>query len=308
MPDIRYFEKIVRDTGFGFDILEKTYHLIKIMQFIFSQSDLKKNLTLKGGTALNFIYLDIPRLSIDIDLNLTDGSVDSKVEQMAEEIFVKIKAGGSKLGYQVEDAASTVIWQRKILKYQTLRGPMDFIKVELDKIERIPLMDRIVQRIINPFPEFNEVYVSSYSLEELTAMKVKSLFDRAHPRDLFDLYKISRVISEEAELIDLVVVYSCFTLTGFGLSELLEKTNLITEDSFTREVVPFLRAGEKMDLRLIKTVVVDFLKAIYSKQDKRHKEFLNDFRAGDLRLDLLPTGLTDKVRNHPSIPFWLEAR
>lgn len=133
MPDRRYFERIVRDTGFRFDVLEKTYHIIKTLQCIFSQADIKNNLTLKGGTALNFVYLDIPRLSVDIDLNLTGVAADSEVEQAAENIFSQIKNSGSKLGYQVEEAPSSTIWRRKILKYQTLHGPTGVVKLAFIK-------------------------------------------------------------------------------------------------------------------------------------------------------------------------------
>lgn len=308
MPDRRYFEKIVRDTGFGFDVLEKTYHLIRILQFIFSQSNLKNCLTLKGGTSINFAHLDMPRLSVDIDLNLTGVIADSEVEQVVEDIFYHIKNGGSELGYQVEDAASSAIWRRKILKYQTLRGPMDFVKVELDKIERVPLMSRVPKKTINPFPELGNISVYTYNLQELVAMKVKSLFDRGHPRDLYDLYKLSETIPEPARLIDLVMIYSCFTLKGFDLRELIEKANLITQDSFAQEVVPFLRSGKNVNLQIIKTSAIDFLKRIYAGQGDSHKQFLSDFRASRLRLDLLPATLRNKAQMHPSIQFWMQAR
>ena len=308
MPDRRYFEKIVRDTGFRFDVLEKAHHLIKILQCIFSQSNTRDNLTLKGGTALNFIYLNIPRLSIDIDFNLTDVSVEAEVKQVVKEIDGQIEQIGTKLGYLVEDATSSRIWHRKILRYQTLYGPMDFIKIELDKIERVPLMERTQKKILNLFPDLGDFSIYTYNLQELIAMKVKALFDRGHPRDLFDLYKLSSMVLEPRRLIDFVVVYSCFTLQGFDLTDLTEKASSITEDNFVQEVIPFLRSSEVVDLYRVKSTVVDFLRQIYSGEDSRHREFLNDFRAGKLRLDLLPEEFRNKVRVHPAINFWLEMR
>ncbi len=308
MPDRRYFEKLVRDTGFRLDVLEKTYHLIKILQHIFSQPSIGDNLTLKGGTALNFIYLDIPRLSIDIDFNLTDVVSDMEVKQKVEDIFHRINRIGTNLGYRVEDATSSVIWQRKIVRYQTLHGHADFIKIEIDKIERIPLMERTKKIISIPFPEISSFSVFTYNIQELIAMKIKALYDRGHPRDLFDLYKLSRAVFESAGLIDLVVVYSCFTIQGFGLPELIEKTDAIIEDDFTQEVIPFLRSTEIIDLHIVKSAVIDFLKRIYSEEDDRHRQFLGAFRAGKLRLDLLREELRNKVQIHPSITFWLQAR
>ena len=67
--NLRALQKLQRDTGFNIDFLEKAYHITKILFGVFAHNELKENLALKGGTALNFIYFDIPRLSVDLDLN-----------------------------------------------------------------------------------------------------------------------------------------------------------------------------------------------------------------------------------------------
>jgi predicted nucleotidyltransferase component of viral defense system len=71
MLNRRDFEQIQQKTGFNLDLLEKTCHLTRVLNEMQNIEALSKNLTLKGGTALNFLHLDIPRLSIDIDLNFT---------------------------------------------------------------------------------------------------------------------------------------------------------------------------------------------------------------------------------------------
>ena len=80
--DLRSLQKIQRDTGFNLNLLEKAYHITRIFWGIFSNDELSKNFALKGGTALNFIFLDIPRLSIDLDLNFI-GAVE-KEEMLAK--------------------------------------------------------------------------------------------------------------------------------------------------------------------------------------------------------------------------------
>ena len=55
---------VVRDT------LEKVCRLRDILQF-FDQSEFLRNcLALKGGTAINLLFFNLPRLSVDIDLDL----------------------------------------------------------------------------------------------------------------------------------------------------------------------------------------------------------------------------------------------
>ena len=56
-------------TGFRPDVLEKVAHLLGLLDAIRSHPFLRGKLALKGGTALNLFVFDVPRLSVDIDLN-----------------------------------------------------------------------------------------------------------------------------------------------------------------------------------------------------------------------------------------------
>ena len=65
-------EKLIAEaetTGFRADVLEKAIHLMGLLDSIRSHPFLKGKLALKGGTALNLFVFDVPRLSVDIDLN-----------------------------------------------------------------------------------------------------------------------------------------------------------------------------------------------------------------------------------------------
>lgn len=61
--------KIAREQGFVRDTLEKVYRLEDILVFINSHPLMKKRLALKGGTAINLTVFNLPRLSVDIDLD-----------------------------------------------------------------------------------------------------------------------------------------------------------------------------------------------------------------------------------------------
>jgi len=69
LSDRKYFESLSEKTGFQKDILEKVYRLISLLKGIQEDGFLRKIPVLKGGTAINFLYFKLPRLSIDIDLN-----------------------------------------------------------------------------------------------------------------------------------------------------------------------------------------------------------------------------------------------
>lgn len=62
-------------TGFPVETLEKAIRLVSLLNVLRSHPFLKTRLALKGGTALNLFVFDVPRLSVDIDLNYI-GAVD----------------------------------------------------------------------------------------------------------------------------------------------------------------------------------------------------------------------------------------
>jgi predicted nucleotidyltransferase component of viral defense system len=62
-----YFE--AESTGFRPEVLEKVIHLLALLEGFRDHPFLKGRLVLKGGTALNLFAFDLPRLSVDIDLN-----------------------------------------------------------------------------------------------------------------------------------------------------------------------------------------------------------------------------------------------
>ena len=87
-------------TGFIRDNLEKVYRLLDILEFIDSNELLRNTLVLKGGTAINLTVFDLPRLSVDIDLDFSkDCSRNEMLEyrQKIENILLKVAGGTSSL-------------------------------------------------------------------------------------------------------------------------------------------------------------------------------------------------------------------
>ena len=60
---------IHQQSGFDQLYIEKVLRLLGILELFFSHPVLKDKYALKGGTALNLFYFNLPRLSVDIDLN-----------------------------------------------------------------------------------------------------------------------------------------------------------------------------------------------------------------------------------------------
>ena len=68
---------IVEATGFKADIIEKVHQLLNLLNKLKSHPFLKGKFALKGDSALNLFVFNIPRLSVDIDLNYI-GAIERK--------------------------------------------------------------------------------------------------------------------------------------------------------------------------------------------------------------------------------------
>ena len=77
--DIIYLGKKAEELGFVRDTLEKVTRLADVLEYLNTNPILKESLALKGGTAINLTIFNLPRLSVDIDM---DYLVNNSREEM----------------------------------------------------------------------------------------------------------------------------------------------------------------------------------------------------------------------------------
>ncbi len=63
--------RIATESGFVRDTFEKVLRLKEILRFFNEDEFLREHLLLKGGTAINLTVFNLPRLSVDIDMDYT---------------------------------------------------------------------------------------------------------------------------------------------------------------------------------------------------------------------------------------------
>ena len=100
---------------------------------------LRGRLALKGGTALNLFVFDVPRLSVDIDLNYVDyeGTEDMRRERpMVEEA---LHAVFSREDYTVRRLPEEHAGGKWSLRYRTAYGDSARIEVDVNYMYRVPL-------------------------------------------------------------------------------------------------------------------------------------------------------------------------
>lgn len=141
---------------------------------------------LKGGTAINLFYRDMPRLSVDIDLiylpveerETSLRRIDKTLERIVERISELGRSYGARriAGGGDHDTRIEVTDGRVRIKIETspvLRGSV------------YPAVTRPLAESVSDTFGFAEMQMLAF--EDLYAGKMHAALDRQHPRDLFDI-------------------------------------------------------------------------------------------------------------------------
>ena len=131
--DRRALGEKAKELGFVRDTLEKVFRLTEILAFINADSFLSENLILKGGTAINLVVFNLPRLSVDIDLDLAINYDLGKMIQVRETITEMISRYMTANKYTLNPHSKTRhsldSW---VYSYTNAGGNIDNIKIEIN--------------------------------------------------------------------------------------------------------------------------------------------------------------------------------
>jgi predicted nucleotidyltransferase component of viral defense system len=192
--------------------------LVRILPLI----DSEKCFALKGGTAINLFYRDMPRISVDIDLLYVP--MDER-----EEALKNIRAALSRISKLIQKTIGEVRIQNAHEQSDALRlivqqGEVR-IKIELSPVIRgtvFPEHRMEIYELVERNFGYAEIQVASFP--DLYAGKLCAALDRQHPRDLFDVK---------------------FLLENEGITDDLRKTFLIFLISHQRPIAELLDPHRK---------------------------------------------------------------
>ena len=304
-------EKISNEYGYIKDNLEKVIRLNDILNIIYT-TEYKDKLVLKGGTCINLFYRDMPRLSVDIDLDYIGSIKKDKMledKKVISEFLVKILENE---GYflSTEKTKRYYALDSLVFRYTNNSGNNDNIKIEINYMDRLHLYPVEKKKCQNKILKEN-TNITILSETEVYATKIVALLNRATPRDLFDVIEMiknsSKLNVDKDTLRKAIVFYNCIS----GESNLLdnkiyEKINGITKNEVFRHLLPMLMKDEKIDLEKEKDIVIDKLKKIL-KYTKEEKEFITEFYNRKVLAEKLykDEKMQKIVSNHPMVEFRL---
>ena len=172
-------------TGFRADMLERVAQLLGLLDAMQRHPFLRGKLALKGGTALNLFVFDLPRLSVDIDLNYVgaesrEAMLDERprLEEALRAVFGREDLTGRLLTSEHTGGKWT-------LRYPTASGQTGRIDVDINYMYRVPLWP-ITAMDSHRVGPWRATGVPVVDVHELAAGKLAALLSRHRARDLFD--------------------------------------------------------------------------------------------------------------------------
>lgn len=93
--------RMATESGFVRDTFEKVLRLKEILKFLNEDKSLREHLLLKGGTAINLTVFNLPRLSVDIDMDYTPNDTREGMLECRAKITDIIKEYMESEGYEL---------------------------------------------------------------------------------------------------------------------------------------------------------------------------------------------------------------
>ncbi len=200
--------------------------LVRALRVASGESDF----ALKGGTAINLFYREMPRLSVDIDLTWLP--VEGRQEAMAN-IDAALRRLQSGLEREIRGVQVQVAQQGDDKRLLVQLGNSG-IKIETSPVMRGSVHPPQLLRLVpEAEEEFGFAEVQVLTLPEVYAGKLVAALDRQHPRDLFDVHQLLRHEGMSDELFRTFLVY--LASSNRPPHELLEPTRLDIGEAFHAE-------------------------------------------------------------------------
>lgn len=273
--------------GFQPRTLDKVERLLDLLDEMQRHPDLKGKLAMHGGTAINLFMLDIPRLSVDIDISYV-GALPRE-EMLRERPFIERAIGevGRGQGYDVSASDGGHAGRTFVLRYRGDWGT-DHVKIDCIYMNRSPLFP-IRPRSCHLRPD---VGVPMFEDAELAGGKVKAFFDRVKIRDLYDISNLKAHFDATGDpdgivhktLLYYASVSACFPNEFEGRSKRFENRQKDLED----QLLPMLHSkDEEPTLAGLMDNAEAFTSTYILPRDDDERLYLELLTKGEYRPELL---------------------
>jgi predicted nucleotidyltransferase component of viral defense system len=182
--------KIADREGVGAIVVERVYMLTHLIDAL-AKLDPPPGLVFKGGTALRLCFYEDFRYSADLDFSLVDLNVEDATQLLTHAAAKCVQ----EIGFpQLQLTDTTPAW----LVYTGPLGREREIKVDLADDELV--LDTAPSAVIKRYSDQpdDRPKLSTYTLLEITAEKLRCVIQRRQCRDLSDLHRL--LVQEQVDV------------------------------------------------------------------------------------------------------------
>ncbi len=303
-------ERGARDARFSVESYEKAHMLVRLLDAVRGHPFLGPRLALKGGSALNLFHLDMPRLSVDVDLNYLGTAHRAHMLADRPRVEQAIQQVAGRMGLAVRRVPAEHAGGKWRLSYATPFGRRGSLEIDVNFMFRTPLWP-VVRRDSHCVAGDTAKKVLVLEEHELAAGKLAALVARGASRDLFDARELLRRPGlDQARLRLAFVVYGGVQRRDW--SEVAVEQIRTTARDVSAQLVPMLRFDvrppsseiERWTEKLVRETR-DLMAAVLPFSD-REREFLERLnRAGEIVPELISDepAMQAIIRDHPGLAW-----
>lgn len=242
MITTRDVSRVAAAASFRPEIVEKVLRLAGILQRLDRHETTAGGWVLKGGTAINLVHLEVPRLSVDIDINFV-GAVSVDAMRTARVEFERaLAACCEREGCTVKRSPIEHAGGKFRLRYPSVLGGTQNLEVDVSYVAHVPLWG--TQRKALQFPPGSTVEVPTLALEELAAGKFAALVQRTAARDAFDAANLMALLPDLTERSAFRTAFVCFVAGSRSDARALRPAiESLRAELVERDLEPLLRVA-----------------------------------------------------------------
>ena len=282
-----FIEDLAKKLKFSEDLLEKDYHLTRILHKI-SEKKIK-DLVFKGGTCLNKCYLGFYRLSEDLDFvynqdtkEMSKRQIKLILDKLRRELigildglgFETSKELGKGWKMLTSKFQPRIVGLEIITKYnsiinnspQTIKLEISFRKKLRKPTKRKTIKHEFIDAVGEPILE-KDIEIEVIDLTENLAEKFRALLVRKNIaiRDVYDIYFIlkNKIAKIDKTLIDLILTKinesSKEKFTRKELFDFIKNLDSKLSDLDEKEISSMLKTDEDVNVKeMIKVIIEEF--------------------------------------------------
>lgn len=311
MINLRRVNEVAAESGYRPESVEKVLRLCGILGRLDRHPTAHGAWLLKGGTALNLLHLDVPRMSVDIDLNFVGAAGREGMLAARPGFEAALVAVCEREGCTVKRIPDDHAGGKFRLRFSSTLGGSQNLEVDVSYVARVPLLG--TERLVTRFPPDDPIEVPTLTLSELASGKFTALMQRTVARDAFDAANLLRLVPGLLEDVEFRLAFVCSMAGGrHDPRELPSPDPVPALSAVKQQLIPVLQqrgngvVHDPHELReeigLLLVGVVERLLA-WSPAERRFLDRLHDEGVVDAEIMHTDPAVQERIRAQPMLQW-----